>query len=446
MIEHILLVPSILLCYMIFLVICKKQYSACEIILGIFFSYAVVLAVVIVLNYISIPMLSSDVFGNLALTGCLFLFARRRIKKTLLNWFFVLFTMVVAMIGNTALGVVLEVCFSLTTSAIRESIIWYSVMGLLTFPICYALSKFIGDNLHVNYTKLPVVTRNKFATHGFALAACAYVLAQLNIFVYRFIDDRILLSSINVLMIVSMFSVAFITMITYSRSQQAILEMEFKEKSLKDLGDHYHQLETAYDEMRKYKHDHMQLLASMVGFADGKNLNEFKAFLADNLEYAKDVLDKLDDSMDKLKFIHLPELRGLLSIKFAQALSRDVKVKLDFAKSVTDIPINRMDLSRMVGIIVDNAIEELDSKEYLVKNLTFGIIHDESVIMVICVNTCDVPPDVEQIFKKNFTTKEPGRGLGLFNLREMCESNGNVVCTVYHENNEFTVILTIGWV
>jgi len=438
------LLPSTLLFHVAFLNVCKERFSFLEKMLGVIASVFVLGFVVTAANYVSIILVSIDVFGNFAIATSLVLLAYKKTKKPLLSGYCVFFTMVIVMIVGTVASVVFELGFSMIAANLEDGVVWFLSSALFLFPVCYAVSRFIGNNLHENYVKLSSEIHDKFAMHAFILSACAYILAQINIFMYRLIEERLLLSSINVIFITTMLGIAYITMIAYSRSQQAMLEINIKDKLLKDLTDHYQHVESVYDDIRRYRHDHHQIIASIMGFADSKDPDGLRDFLSEELEYSKEVLGKLDESTGKLAYVHIPELKGLLSIKFAQALSRDIKLNLDIASPVDHIPVNRMDLSRMVGILLDNAIEELETSNQADKYLSFGILLEGSDVLIVCVNSCENPPDIGNIFNKNFTTKEPGRGLGLYNLKEMCNKNRNVLCAAYVENNKFTVILTIG--
>ena len=221
------------------------------------------------------------------------------------------------------------------------------------------------------------------------------------------------------------------------------MESEYKNQSLKDLETHNQQLELAYDELRSYRHDHLSLLHAIIGFANDENHESIKTYLTETLKYAKETLDKLDSAMNKLGYIHIPELKGLLSVKFAHALANNIEVELDLAEPIDDIPINRMDLCRVVGIVVDNAIEELLSNDSKTKLLKFGILPDDEDILIVCTNTCTTLPLVENIFKKGFTTKGSSRGLGLYTLKKMSESANNLSITAYPKNNEFALIISI---
>jgi len=165
--------------------------------------------------------------------------------------------------------------------------------------------------------------------------------------------------------------------------------------------------------------------------------------LQKTLAYSKDVLDKLEDSTDRVSHVLIPELNGLLLVKFAYALARDIELEIDIADPVRSIPINLIDLCRIVGIIIDNAIEELTSKDYEHKVLRFGILINRSETLIVCTNSCQTLPDVEQIFEKCYSTKDGNEGLGLYNLRKICKKSTNTIASVHYENNEFTMLMTI---
>ena len=273
--------------------------------------------------------------------------------------------------------------------------------------------------------------------------AFTFILSHVNVFVYRVAENRSLLSSVNVMLITSIFFVARELMSAYSRSQQQQMEAEHQIKSLADLESYNRHMGHAYDELRSYHHDHINLLHSLMGFAGGENQGGLKAYLTEHLAYTTEILKKLDSSMSRLKFIHIPELRGLLSVKFAYALTKNIDLRIDIINPIEEIPVNRMDLCRMAGIMVDNAIDELLCEELDRKVLRFGILRDAGDILIICNNTFHTPPIIEKLFTKGYTTKGYGRGAGLYNLKKISEQSGNILVTVRKESDEFSLILTI---
>lgn len=428
---------------MIFLNICKDEFKVLEILLNAIFTYIIVMISILLSAYLPILILNADVIGNMAFTFCLIIFAQIKTKKLVLSGYYAVLTMLIGMVGNTIVSVFSEFIFGVTIAYIRSNLLLFLFLAVPTFLICYFISKPIGDQLHQCYIRLSYEIKDKFAQYGLTLSILAFLLSHVNIFAYRIIDDRVLLSSINVVLITFIFFVAIIMMSTYSLSQQKQVEAEYKDKSQNELEIYIKQLENAYEEMRSFRHDHLNLLHTLMGYVNEKSTEGLKKYLTGTLDYAKSVMDKLDFSMDSLKFIHLPELKGLLSVKIAYALSQNIEVELDIVDHVNEIPINRTDLCRLVGIILDNAIEELLNQNYAYKSLKFGIIVDGNEFLIICTNTNNTPTTVEKIFDRGFTTKGSGRGLGLYNLKQICKENKNCLATAHIDGENFTLMVTI---
>lgn len=177
----------------------------------------------------------------------------------------------------------------------------------------------------------------------------------------------------------------------------------------------------------------------------GENKEGAEKYLCETIDYSQESLDKIDNCTDQLKFIHIPELKGLLSARLAQALSRGIDLEIDIPEPVSNIPLNKIDLCRLVGIIVDNAVDELSTNAYKneIKLLKFGILIDNKDVLIICSNNCKNTPDIKNIFSKEYTTKGLGRGLGLYNLKKICEKSENILVATHIKENEFSIIITI---
>jgi len=428
---------------MVLLNIFKHKFSYIEIVAGVIATYAITLGLVIASSYIPNITLDGDIFANVIMTLCLTTFVYRKRRSILQGGYFALLAIITGMVGNTVASIPLFIIFNTNLEGLRNSLILHIILAVFTFPLCYILSKYVGNRLHLSYIQLSQAVQKKFIAYGFTLSALTYLLSQINILTYRIVDDRILLSSINVVLITIVFFVAIAIIVTYSTSQQKQMEAEFKNEALKDLEIYTQNLGQAYDEMRNFRHDHFSLLHALMGFADDNNQEGLKEHLAKTLAYAKSALDKLDSSVDRLKFIHIPALRGLLSVKFAHALERGIELEIDIADPIDDIPVNQMDLCRLVGIMIDNAVEELLQEEYDVKVLKFGILLDDDDILIICSNTCKTLPPAEKIFQKGYSSKGCNRGFGLYSLKQISDKCGNVLVTADIKEDKFSLVLTI---
>jgi len=218
------------------------------------------------------------------------------------------------------------------------------------------------------------------------------------------------------------------------------------EKQAQVLAEYTKTLEADYNEMRKFRHDHLSLLHGFAGFIGDDNQEGIKEYLRENLAIAEKSLKALDKNVEDLQTINIPELKGLLAVKFAGAQSEGIEVRIDIAQPVEDIPLERTDLCRIAGIMVDNAVEELlySGKNYERKLIEFGIILSDSDVLIVCTNNCKDTPPIEEIFKENYSTKGSGRGLGLYNLKQICKKAGNAWVSAHTQDRDtFTVAITV---
>ena len=84
----------------------------------------------------------------------------------------------------------------------------------------------------------------------------------------------------------------------------------------------------------------------------------------------------------------------------------------------------------MFGILLDNAIEALgnyDENAYMNVNLSCG----QEVLIFDVTNqySNEMPEDLKQIFKANYSSKGKNRGIGLSKLQRMVEEFGGEVST-----------------
>ena len=418
--------------------------------IGAIATYAIVSGVIFLAS--NIPFLAEvigmDVLGNITVVISLSVFSFSITRNILLSIFYSLFAAIISMIGNTAAGLPVFVLLNADVGIARYSIALYLIIAAITFPLCYVLARYVGKIFRQTSSYLSFEVKDKYVLYCLVLSVITYILSLLNIFAHRVIADYNLLSSINIILITTVFFVAIYVMSAYSATQQKMLAKELKIKAQKDLEDYVQHLGEAHEEMRSFRHDHINLLHTIMGYAEEGKQAELKEFLVKKMDYSVEALRLLDSSLDKLKYIHVPELRGLLWVKFAHALEHGISLEIDITKPVKDFSISTLDLCRFIGIIVDNAMEELQLSSYSNKTMKFGIIIDDDTedVLVICSNPCMVMPDFESLFSMGFSTKDRKRGMGLYSLKKYCDKHQNVfVTTRYHDNN-FSIILTIGQV
>jgi two-component system sensor histidine kinase AgrC len=119
---------------------------------------------------------------------------------------------------------------------------------------------------------------------------------------------------------------------------------------------------------------------------------------------------------DDLANIKILEIKSLIAVKLMEAsLLDNVDIEFEAVDTINNIDMNVMDLIRILGIILDNAIEELATIGG--GKLQMAIFTIDEKINIIVNNTCRKDmPSIKRLTERGFSTKGPNRGLGLSNL------------------------------
>lgn len=96
-----------------------------------------------------------------------------------------------------------------------------------------------------------------------------------------------------------------------------------------------------------------------------------------------------------------------------------------------------IDLSRIVGILIDNAIEaSIDSSNPFV-NLAIIKTDQNSTLIIIENSFKDSALDINKLYNKRYSTKKGHRGYGLENIIEILNSYSNVLLNTSIEKDIF---------
>ena len=146
-----------------------------------------------------------------------------------------------------------------------------------------------------------------------------------------------------------------------------------------------------------------------------------------------------------------PLMVGFLYQKLQEAEEKDIKLEYQISLGSGTAPIPEYEMVDIIGILVDNAVEELETKTGLAKRVkVFVGIREEKVrISVSNVSDADGINRIGKFFKKDVSTKGIGRGIGLFKLKnEVLKRSGEIRVSneIYEEVNylEIVVLLPIG--
>lgn len=203
-------------------------------------------------------------------------------------------------------------------------------------------------------------------------------------------------------------------------------KMKQREQELQNFESYVTSLEQINQDMRKFKHDYVNILSSLRTFIDEKNYDGLHTYFYDHILEANHQEQLNQQAMMKLNNLKIISLKGLLTTKILQAQSHQVPFYIEIVDEITDISVDPIVLNRMVGILLDNAIEaarEIENGEVRV-----AFIHMNEAILLVVSNTFDEKLNIKvhEIYQEGFSTKGENRGLGLANLRQMKNDLQNV--------------------
>ena len=186
-----------------------------------------------------------------------------------------------------------------------------------------------------------------------------------------------------------MFSLYFILLILiYNVLYKNIKkEAEFinRKNEFENLKEYTQNMESYYKEMRKFKHDYINILSSISGYIEANNMNGLKKHFEENIISLGKEMDKRDFKLDLLQNIKILELKGIVSSKVIRAYEKNIDVFIDISSPIESISMDIIDLCRIIGILLDNAIEA--SQESFDKSLEIGLIKKNDSISIVITNS-----------------------------------------------------------
>ena len=135
---------------------------------------------------------------------------------------------------------------------------------------------------------------------------------------------------------------------------------------------------------------------------------------------------------------------NLLTKKYNDAISKDIKVNISFLLDLGNLHMKIYEFARILGILLDNAIEASSECEEKNINLSFRNDTKNSRELIVIENTYnDKNIDNDKIFEKGVSGKENHTGLGLWEVRKIIKKNNNINLHTSKTNKFFTQTLEI---
>ncbi|MGL5152422.1 MAG: sensor histidine kinase, partial [Clostridium sp.] len=212
-------------------------------------------------------------------------------------------------------------------------------------------------------------------------------------------------------------------------------EIKAKEQEYEDFKEYTRNLESIYKEMRGFRHDYVNILSSINIYIEEKNLEGLRTYFNNNILKMSNELTTRDYKIACLQNIKIPEIKGIISSKIIRAQEMGIDIDVEVLEEIEEFNINTIHLCRILGILLDNAIEEVIHCEF--KKIRFAIIKKMDKVIIVVINNCrkSVPP-IHKILKEGFSTKGNERGIGLSNLKSILSNYPKAIIETKVTDNE----------
>ena len=203
----------------------------------------------------------------------------------------------------------------------------------------------------------------------------------------------------------------------------------------KELMNAYIQnLEKAYSDTRKIKHDYDNVLSSLGEYIQRKDLQSLEEYYQNEI-FIFSHQNRKGTFFPELSNIQIPEIKSLLTAKLFEASQNGLSVHLEIMEPVSGFPSPVLHFVRILGIFLDNAIEA--AAETQEKQLEIAFMKNQDGLSIVIKNST-LPLDVSLK-----TTKGLGHGYGLSIASELISKHPEVLWKMDYQDKIFTQILEI---
>ncbi|MCG2292377.1 GHKL domain-containing protein [Staphylococcus epidermidis] len=327
----------------------------------------------------------------------------------------------------------ITVAISLYTENIIHNIYLYNIFHFSIFIILSLILAHLFKHLLIKlrYSYL-YLSKRYYIIISFVLAIAFiyfYIISQTNL------QEN---NSLNFYAIIFVSITVLLSLVILLLSAFALREMKYKRK-LQEIEAYYEytlRIESINNEMRKFRHDYVNILTTLSDYIREDDMPGLRKYFNENIVPMKDKLKTRSIKMNGIEKLKVREIKGLITTKIIQAQEKRIPISIEVPDEIDRISMNTVELSRIIGIIVDNAIEASENLEEPLINIAF--IDNEEAVTFIVMNKCsDDIPKIHELFEQGFSTKGDNRGLGLSTLKELTDSNENVLLDTVIENGYF---------
>ncbi len=197
------------------------------------------------------------------------------------------------------------------------------------------------------------------------------------------------------------------------------------------------------EEINQFRHDYLNILSSLESYLEEGDLQALTVYYQQTIQPTRTLFLENASKLSALQKIDHPAIRGIFMTKLLLAQEKGISVHLEMTgKIIFPNHVFDLNLIRILGILLDNAIEEVDA---LGKGeLAVAFFQEKDVLVILIQNTVRNPVEpLYQLKKQGFSTKGKGRGHGLSTVDELMSQTSDLLLETTISQHLFVQKLTL---
>lgn len=221
-------------------------------------------------------------------------------------------------------------------------------------------------------------------------------------------------------------------------------ESEKRRTQLQLNGIYYEAYEGLIQSIRERQHDFKNHLNAIEGMI--YSINNYDELVSEQKKYMHSIMGEVETTRI-LTLVENPLLAGFLNYKVSKAQEMGIVTQYHCVLQKREMKLPEFKIIEMMGILLDNAIEELSSDNVKNKVLQLELMVEDDKMRFSVANSYENTKvlDISSFFEKGYSSKGKGRGIGLSKLKQMInDANGEV--TVSQEIFQNIPMLKMEWI
>lgn len=304
------------------------------------------------------------------------------------------------------------------------------ITNLTVSGIVYLFSKIKFVKLFINFFDKTISRIDKLTVITLSILSI-FIYTVFGINVYYGLNPKLLM-----ILSVGVSLISFILVCIYFKVKTDFYKMsERYNSSLLSLRE----FEDVLNDYRIDNHENKNHLLTIRNMTTSKKIKSFVDTILDTKTLDNKVL------IQETSSIPAGGLRGLVYSKLLVMEKKEIDYELNIASSIRIVNFSDygdatvLDMCKIVGVFLDNAIEEVNNIED--KYIVIEIYTEKDKIIASITNTYDNTIKKDNIYKVGYSTKGGGHGYGLSLVKKLVKNNSQL--KTHHEisDNEFTQIV-----